>query len=154
VEINTTFHGVPREETFQRWAQEAPAQFVCSLKAPQTMTHERRLVDIEEEWRYFYTRARTRLGATCGPILFQLPPTFDCHLDRLQGLCTLVAGECRAAVEFRHADWFRPEVFTLLRTHNMALVCLWCIRAGLLCGSTCPCGHLCLWSSVPCFCFF
>jgi len=43
VEVNASFHGVPREETLKSWASKAKAGFQFSFKVPQEITHERRL---------------------------------------------------------------------------------------------------------------
>jgi uncharacterized protein YecE (DUF72 family) len=57
-----------------------------------------------------------------GPLLWQLPPTYACDLDRLAEALEHLHDGQRHAFEFRHASWFREETYTLLREHGVALV--------------------------------
>ena len=57
-----------------------------------------------------------------GPLLWQLPPTFACDLDRLAGTLDHLHDGLRHAFEFRHPSWFREETYTLLREYGAALV--------------------------------
>src|SRR5687767_9074699 len=75
VEINATFYRLPTPATVAAWAAATPAGFVFTLKAPQRITHMRRLRDVDEPLSLFCDAART-LGAKLGPLFFQLPPSF------------------------------------------------------------------------------
>jgi hypothetical protein len=44
-EINSTFYGMHKRETFERWAASVPDGFRFSVKLPKAITHERRLAD-------------------------------------------------------------------------------------------------------------
>jgi len=46
VEINNTFYRMPAPSMLERWAQEAPPGFTFALKAPQRITHHKRLADV------------------------------------------------------------------------------------------------------------
>jgi len=48
VEINSTFYHMPRSATVGKWLECSPDDFVFSLKAPKTITHIKRLSDVEE----------------------------------------------------------------------------------------------------------
>src|SRR4051794_32972893 len=48
VEINNTFYKMPTAELVQSWADEAPAAFTFAVKAPQRITHQKRLKECEE----------------------------------------------------------------------------------------------------------
>src|SRR5262249_56934470 len=41
IEINGTFYGTQKPESFRRWAAETPDDFVFSLKGPRYATHRR-----------------------------------------------------------------------------------------------------------------
>jgi uncharacterized protein YecE (DUF72 family) len=58
VEINATFRRAPTPEGVKGWAARTPPGFVFALKAPQRITHMRRLRDVEEPLRDFCTTAR------------------------------------------------------------------------------------------------
>jgi len=120
VEINNTFYRPPTAELLAGWAAQVPPHFRFVLKAPQEITHRKRLVGVEGLVGSFVGTART-LGERLGPLLFQFPPNFKKDTAKLQGLLELLPDGCRAALEFRHPSWFDTEVFTVLRQHQAAL---------------------------------
>ena len=120
VEINATFYRMPTEKTVTGWAEATPPGFVLTLKAPQRITHFRRLVDVDEPVRRFTDVAST-LGAKLGPLFFQLPPNFKKDTSRLADLLAMLPPGRRTAFEFRHASWFSDDVYELLKTRDGAL---------------------------------
>jgi uncharacterized protein YecE (DUF72 family) len=120
VEINNTFYRLPKEAVLQSWAEQVPPEFRFVLKAPQRITHMKRLKDAASEVEYLF-RVATVLGPTGGPILFQLPPHLRKDMDRLKNFLTLLPEDRAVAFEFRHASWFDDEVYACLREHNCAL---------------------------------
>ena len=120
VEINYTFYRMPTAKAVAGWAAATPPSFVFALKAPQRITHHRRLRDIDEPLTYFRDVART-LGAQLGPLLFQLPPTFRKDAVRLGDLLAMLPRDLRTAFEFRHHSWFDDDVYAVLRAWNAAL---------------------------------
>ncbi len=122
VEVNNTFHRMPRGELLAGWRAQVPASFVFSLKAPQLITHWQRLSSVEGIVAAFY-RAAAELGPTLGPVLFQLPPSLHKDLPLLRAFLALLPHGGRAAVEFRHPSWDAPEVHQALADAGAALVC-------------------------------
>ena len=120
VEINSTFRAPPKESVLTTWAGEVPEGFRFVLKAPQLVTHIKRLKDVAEPVASFLAVART-LGEKLGPVLFQLPPNMKKDTDRLAAFLALLPSGVRAAFEFRHQSWFEADVFSLLRGHGAAL---------------------------------
>ena len=120
VEINATFYRMPAPKAVAGWAAATPAGFVFTLKAPQRITHMRRLRDIDEPLRLFCDAAR-QLGEKLGPLLFQLPPSFRKDTDRLRDVLVDVPPDLRCAFEFRHASWFGDDVYDALRSRDAAL---------------------------------
>jgi len=120
VEINATFYRMPTETTVAGWAAATPPGFVFTLKAPQRITHIRRLRDVDEPLRVFCDAARA-LGDKLGPLFFQLPPNFKKDTDRLRDLLVQLAPDLRCAVEFRHPSWFADDVYEALRARDAAL---------------------------------
>ena len=120
VEINATFYRMPNAKTLASWAASAPAGFTYVLKAPQQITHFKRLLGVDEPLRYFADTAAA-LGDRLGPVLFQLPPNFKKSADRLAALLAAWPAERRVALEFRHESWFDDEVYGLLRARKAAL---------------------------------
>jgi uncharacterized protein YecE (DUF72 family) len=120
VEINNTFYKMPSAELVQSWADEAPANFTFAVKAPQRITHQKRLKECEEPLQAL-SDAIERLGGKLGPILFQLPPNFKKDVPRLQAFLTAKPKRWRAAFEFRHASWFADDTYDVLRAAGVAL---------------------------------
>jgi uncharacterized protein YecE (DUF72 family) len=120
VEINNTFYRPPAASVLEAWAGQVPAKFRFALKAPQAVTHFKRLADVAELVSSFLELAGT-LKERLGPLLFQLPPNFKKDVPRLRDFLALLPSGCRAAMEFRHPSWFDDEVFGLLRDHRVAL---------------------------------
>jgi uncharacterized protein YecE (DUF72 family) len=120
VESNSTFRGMPKPEALQRWADEVPADFKFALKAPQRITHIKRLKDSKELVSNLFEVAGV-LQKRLGPVLFQLPPNFKKDATRLRDLLGWLPKRSRAAFEFRHETWFDEEIFELLKKHKVAL---------------------------------
>jgi len=121
VEINNTFYRMPSEKLLLQWAGQVPAGFTFVLKAPQTITHRKRLIECAEDAGYFM-RTASVLDSMLGPTLFQLPPNMKPDLPRLRAFLELIPRTWRAAFEFRHAGWFTEETFDALRSRNASLV--------------------------------
>jgi uncharacterized protein YecE (DUF72 family) len=119
VEINNTFYRLPRAETFDAWREQAPPGFRYAVKANRFITHLKKLKDTEAAVREFFERAR-RLGATLGPILYQLPPHWAVDVDRFAGFLAGLPGGVLHAVEFRNPTWFTEEVFQLMERYRVA----------------------------------
>jgi uncharacterized protein YecE (DUF72 family) len=119
VEINNTFYRMPEKKTLEQWKSQVPDAFRFVLKAPQRITHKKRLADVADDVQYLF-RTTEVLGESLGPMLFQLPPYFRKDLTRLRDLLSLVP-RGRVALEFRHASWFDDEVLEVLRARAAAL---------------------------------
>jgi uncharacterized protein YecE (DUF72 family) len=120
VEINATFYRMPQSSMLENWKQQVPDSFRFSLKAPQRITHFKRLKEADEETKYFLDTASV-LGDQLGVVLFQLPPNMKKDLPRLQSFLALLPQTPRIAFEFRHPTWFDDDVLNVLRINNRAL---------------------------------
>jgi uncharacterized protein YecE (DUF72 family) len=121
VEIDSTFYGTPRRSTVQKWREISPEGFLFSAKFPKEITHERNLVGVEAETEGF-VRTMAELGDRLGPLLIQLPPSFDVEgMGVLEDFLTGLPEGFRYAVEVRHRSWLRSDLPALLREHGAAL---------------------------------
>jgi len=120
VEINATFYRMPRPATLAAWRAEVPPSFVFALKAPQRVTHVKRLAGAADEVAFFL-RTAAELGPALGPVLWQLPPSLKKDLPRLRDFLALLPRGGRAAVEFRHESWHEDDVLTALADAGTAL---------------------------------
>ncbi len=124
VEGNTTFYALPSVENVERWRDQTPPGFRFCFKVPQTITHQKRLVNAEPETEALVDRLR-RLQDRCGATLLQLPPTFNARsLPVLAAYLERWPRDLALAVEPRHIDFFRGEgeqaLADLLHRLNMA----------------------------------
>jgi len=120
VEINNTFYRMPTADVLAGWGGQVGDHFQFVLKAPQRITHQKRLNAVDDDVAYFFSIAQ-RLEGRLGPTLFQLPPYSKKDLARLDGLLRLVPAGRRVALEFRHESWFADDVYDRLRASNAAL---------------------------------
>jgi uncharacterized protein YecE (DUF72 family) len=120
VEINYTFRRLPTASVLETWAEAVPADFRFALKAPEQITHRKRLQDVGDALSGFLAIA-AQFKERLGPLLFQLPPNFKKDVSRLRTFLALLPLERRVTLEFRHPSWFDDETFELLRAHQTAL---------------------------------
>ena len=123
VEVNTTFYRLPQAAVVERWVSETPPGFMFAVKVSRYITHIKRLSEVAEHLLLLYERLEPLRGSPkLGPLLWQLPPTFSYHPDRLRSTLEQLHDGHRHAFEFRHPSWFRAETYSLLREHRAALV--------------------------------
>jgi uncharacterized protein YecE (DUF72 family) len=120
VEINNTFYHMPTESVLNSWAGQVPDDFVFALKAPQVMTHFKRLKNVDEESEYLF-RTLAVLGEKLGPVLFQFPKSFHADLTALKSFLALIPGEISCAFEFRSPSWLDGRTLDLLREKGCSL---------------------------------
>jgi len=113
VEINNTFYRLPKPQTITRWRQLAPRGFLYAVKANRYITHIKRLKDTSEALERFFDVVGL-LKEKLGPILYQLPPTFQIDLDLLKSFIRLLPEKPAAVFEFRDKSWYVGETFELL----------------------------------------
>jgi uncharacterized protein YecE (DUF72 family) len=126
VEVNYTFRHLPSAATVDGWLAQTGEDFRFSFKAPQRITHIKRLNEASDTLSAFYSALLPVIRAgRMGVVLFQLPPNLKADPARLAGFLKEAApensGALRVAFEFRHASWFANEIFDLLRQHRAAL---------------------------------
>jgi uncharacterized protein YecE (DUF72 family) len=122
VEVNNTFYRLPSRSAVGGWVDRTPSDFVFTVKASRYLTHIKRLNDLEGGVARFYDSIEPLVeSGKLGPVLWQLPGNFHRNDERLaSALERLPPG--RHCFEFRHASWFVPEVYGLLRVRGAALV--------------------------------
>ena len=151
VEINGTFYSLQSPESFHRWAEATPDDFIFAVKGPRFITHMLKLTRSEQPLANFFANGVLALGPKLGPILWQLPPNFHFNPEKLEaffqqlprdtaaaadlarGHDHRVAGRTaldidrkrrlRHALEIRHDSFRTPDFIALLRKHRIALVC-------------------------------
>jgi len=123
VEVDSTFHAVPAENTVRRWAEMTPAGFRFACKLPRQITHICRLRDCAAELNSFL-HAIEHLESKLQVILIQLPPSLT-PADGKQALRKFLVQlprEFRFAIEFRHSGWHRPQFIRLIEKYRICWV--------------------------------
>jgi uncharacterized protein YecE (DUF72 family) len=120
VEINNTFYHMPKESVLTSWAEQVPDDFVFALKAPQVITHLKRLRNVSGETEYLF-RTLPVLDRKLGPVLFQFPKSFRADIPALQDFFGLIPADMPCAFEFRSPSWLVPEILDLLRERRFSL---------------------------------
>ncbi len=123
VEVNGTFYRLIAKETFRKWCEQTPPNFVFACKGSRYLTHMKRLKEQGEGVRRLFERLDA-LERRLGPVVFQLPDRFKPDLERLAGFLDALPAAHRYAFEFRDPAWFAPAVLELLARRNVAL-CLY-----------------------------
>lgn len=151
IEINGTFYGLQRPQSFARWRSETPDGFVFAIKGSRYITHMLKLREIETPLANFLASGPLRLGPKLGPILWQFPPRMkfdpelfrsflallprdtdearklarrhDARLSDRSWLGRDVERPLRHAVEIRNESFRTPAFIELLRRYKTALVC-------------------------------
>jgi uncharacterized protein YecE (DUF72 family) len=123
VEVNYTFRTLPSRATVDGWLAQTGDGFRFSFKAPQRITHIRRLKDCGEALTQFAESiAPVEAAGRMGLILFQLPPNMKADVERLKGfLHEANRLKLRMAFEFRHESWFEPATYSALEGACAAL---------------------------------
>lgn len=123
VEVNTTFYRLPPATVAESWARRTPAKFRFAAKFPQTITHERRLVGVDEELRRFLrVLAPLRDAGKFAAALLQLPPSLPFDPTVVRSFYERLPPELPVAVEFRERSWLSKESFDLLKEFRLAYV--------------------------------
>jgi uncharacterized protein YecE (DUF72 family) len=122
VEIDSSFYRIPNQFMVSQWKRNTPQGFTFCPKLPKKITHELKLQNTASTLTFFY-KTLAGLGEKLGPMVVQLPPSFK--YDKGMPVLTKFVGELkpafRHAIEFRHASWFRQDVYKLLESSNVSL---------------------------------
>ena len=119
LELNMSFYRFPQLSTLEGWYQKSPAHFSFSMKAPRLITHYKKFNDTQTLLADFYGTAREGLKEKLGPILFQFPGQFTYNEDKLHQIIEQLDRSFTNVLEFRHAGWWRQDVYQLLAKHKI-----------------------------------
>jgi len=120
VEINNTFYHMPTANIMISWTQQVPVDFVFTFKAPQVITHRKRLRNVGAEIQYLI-RTLSVLQGKLGPVLFQFPESFQADPQVFENFLTLIPDQISCAFEFRNSSWFGNNILGMLQEKRCAL---------------------------------
>jgi uncharacterized protein YecE (DUF72 family) len=123
VEVNSTFYRLPPPSVAASWVRRTPSRFRFAAKFPQTITHDLRLVNTDEELRRFLAVVKPLQEAgRFAAALLQLPPSLPFEPGIVRAFYGTLPKELPVAVEFRERSWLVPESYALLREFGLANV--------------------------------
>ncbi len=127
IEINGTYYGSQKPESFARWHEETPAGFVFAVKGPRFATNRRVLAEAGESIERFFGSGVLELKEKLGPVNWQFMATkkFDAaDFEAFLKLLPKKAGgrAIRHAVEVRHESFGNAEFVAMARAYGVAVV--------------------------------
>ncbi|NGM44765.1 DUF72 domain-containing protein [Rhodobacter sp. SGA-6-6] len=127
IEVNGTYYGSQRPESFRKWHDEVPEGFVFALKGPRFATNRRVLSEAGESIQRFLDSGVVELGDKLGPINWQFMATKKFDPEDFEAFLKLLPAshqgrKLRHAVEVRHDSFRTPEFTDLARAHGVAAV--------------------------------
>jgi uncharacterized protein YecE (DUF72 family) len=127
VELDNTFYRTPAISTVEGWNLKTPPEFIFAAKIPQVITHEKVLVDCEDDLKHFLKTMDT-LGHKLGPLLFQFgyfnKSAFKSQaefLARLKPFLKKLPKGYQFAVEIRNKNWMDARYTDTLRENGVAM---------------------------------
>jgi uncharacterized protein YecE (DUF72 family) len=127
IEINGTYYGSQKPATFAKWRDEAPDDFIFSVKGPRFTTNRRVLGEAGQSVMRFLNGGVLELREKLGPINWQFPPTKHYDPDDFQAFLDLLPPELkgrplRHVIEARHDSFNTPQFIDQLRSRGIATV--------------------------------
>ena len=121
IEINGTFYGAQKPESFAKWREAAPDGFVFSVKGPRYATHRKALAEAGPSIERFVNGGVRELGEKLGPILWQFMPSTRFARDDFAAFLDLLPRDLRHVVEVRHESFADDAFFDLLAERGVAV---------------------------------
>lgn len=124
-EVNYSFYRLPKAETFEKWYEQVPDNFVFACKASRYITHNLKLSNAAESWSRIIT-PMLRLREKLGPVLLQFPDRWQKNYDRLAEFLEMAKtstpenAKLKLAFEFRHQSWLDDDIYELLHDYDAA----------------------------------
>jgi len=127
IEINGTYYGSQKPESFAKWHDETPDDFVFALKGPRFATNRRVLAEGAQSVERFIASGITELKDKLGPINWQFmatkkfdPADFEAFLKLLPA--SHEGRKLMHAVEVRHDSFKHPEFVAMARQYGVAII--------------------------------
>jgi len=123
VEMNVSYYRIPTPSMAQGWVDRTPENFLFTLKAHRSITHERVKPDFEA-FRAAMEPLKSAGKLAC--VLAQFPYSFRCSAGNREYLSLLREEliEAPVVIEFRNRDWVRDSTFTLLEELSFGYCCV------------------------------
>ncbi len=127
IEINATYYGSFKPETFAKWRDETPDGFVFAVKGSRYTTNRRVLAEAGPSIEKFITGGVTALKDKLGPFNWQFAATKKFDADDFEAFLKLLPKshdgiDLRHAVEVRNDSFKDPAFIDLIKAYDVAVV--------------------------------
>ena len=127
IEIDSTYYGSKTPDSFRKWRDSTPDDFVFAVKGPRFATNRRILAEAGPSIERFFASGVTELKGKLGPVNWQFATTKRFDPDDFSAFLRLLPASIeglaiRHAVEVRNASFRAPEFIALAREHGVAIV--------------------------------
>jgi uncharacterized protein YecE (DUF72 family) len=127
IEINGTYYSSFKPDSWKKWRDETPDDFVFTVKGSRFTTNRRVLSEAGESLEKFLGQGLSELGQKLGPIFWQFAHTKKFDPEDFEGFLKLLPPSqdgvaLRHAVEVRHDSFCTPEFPALIRKYGVACV--------------------------------
>ena len=127
IEINATYRGSQKPESFAKWRDAVPDDFVFSLKGPMFATNKKVLSEAGFSVDKFLTSGIAELGPKLGPINWQFMATKKFDPEDFEGFLKLLPPDIdgiplKHAVEVRSETFLTPEFIALARRYGVTSI--------------------------------
>jgi uncharacterized protein YecE (DUF72 family) len=125
LELNSTYYAIPRLSTVRSMLDKTGDGFLFAIKANQEMTHQQ--TGDADVFRAFMEMLQPFIDSgKLGCVLAQFPYSFHFnsenkgYIERFREQMASVP----VVIEFRNAEWLKPDTFDWLRRHNLGFCCV------------------------------
>ena len=127
IEINGTYYSSFKPDTWMKWRDETPDDFVFAVKASRFTTNRKVLADGAGSMEIFLNQGLTLLGPKLGPINWQFMATKKFDPVDFEGFLKLLPAEqdglrLRHALEVRNPSFDTAEFYDLAAKYGCAIV--------------------------------
>lgn len=119
IEINGTYYSGFKIDTWMKWRDETPDDFVFAVKASRFCTNRKVLSEGNESLERFLDQGLTALGPKLGPINWQFMATKKFDPVDFEGFLKLLPSE-KDGVRLRHALEVRSPTFNTEQFYDLA----------------------------------
>ena len=126
IEINGTYYGSQKPQTYARWASETPEGFLFSVKAPRRIVQSKVLARTGGQVEDF-VGGIAALGDRLGPIVWQFEKGTELDRDDFEAFLALLPGRfehrpLRHVLDVRAPDFVDADYLAMVRKHGHATV--------------------------------
>lgn len=127
IEVNGTYYSTMKPESFRKWHDETPDDFVFSLKASRYATNRRVLADAGDSIARFVDSGIAELNRKLGPIVWQFMPTKAFEPEDFEAFLALLPKKAgsralRHVMDVRHQSFIVPAYRKLAKKYKVSTV--------------------------------